>query len=474
MNGITFPVILTLLIFPTNSHPTKKQNPPKSLNLPYFLKTFANCTVTFIHFANFTNPYFPRIHRDLPISKSPNHLILTYSASEKMFLPPPVEYQSRLSNVKKSRHTTSCRVTLLLQPERAPAIHLFLNLVDLIVTNGIENSHIYVDDIYNLFTSEPVIAEEGDPHHIIWIIDRTTELYSLIKPAISYLLKRKNALLSVNIYLFDVESLEFEQINNYYFSIPLHLNVESEWSGNLPCLTDQIAPTECRDLLDLNEEHISRYNEWMWVPGSLPTSRYTSYERLEILREFYYSGFFDRMHDFSAVITLLRKISFEEFLGVLLLPNVTQHFSVTILINPRAAFDTAKNTLELDLWHPVIILSGSQSYNFLSCFGLQRDRWAVYVMPFDKLTWILIAVCVIVICILIEFSPDACLSLSLTNMINLAAASMEISVFIRRTPHWFATYLIWLWVGNAIILTNWYKTVFTSDVVMPYATYANW
>lgn len=253
--------------------------------------------------------------------------------------------------------------------------------------------------------------------------------------------------------------------------MPPHLEDVDKWS-DIPCFTEHITPAACPALLDSNDDRLSRYNKWLWSPDSVSLRNPSSYERLQFLQEIQADSLFKDMQDFVTVLAQVKKISLDEFIGILLLPNVSLYFA-TDWKKPHWKFGISKKSPNLDPDAPIIILLATQTYNFLSCYGLQRDSWALYVMPFDTLTWILIGVGIIVLGFLIEF-PASSWTNTCSTIINLGAAPIEISVFSGKAPHWFSTCLIWLWVGSAIILTNLYKTVFTSDVTLPYATYANW
>lgn len=79
-------------------------------------------------------------------------------------------------------------------------------------TQEVENSHISNEYLFNVFTSEAILAPRFYPHWIIWISDTDTGLFPLVKRAVSYLPESWRVLISLNFYFLKVKSGQLNKL----------------------------------------------------------------------------------------------------------------------------------------------------------------------------------------------------------------------------------------------------------------------
>ncbi|OXA54960.1 hypothetical protein Fcan01_10684 [Folsomia candida] len=119
-----------------------------------------------------------------------------------------------------------------------------------------------------------------------------------------------------------------------------------------------------------------------------------------------------------------------------------------------------------------VIFTGSQSYNFLSCYGIKKqDSYKVFTDPFDTYIWGLILVVVLTITMISAITNRNQLS-SINVCIVTVAVLLEISM--EKAIPSKIKYLFWLWILCSVILTSFYKVVFTTEVIIPNKRTPSW
>ncbi|OXA60879.1 hypothetical protein Fcan01_04862 [Folsomia candida] len=130
-----------------------------------------------------------------------------------------------------------------------------------------------------------------------------------------------------------------------------------------------------------------------------------------------------------------------------------------------------------------IVFIGSQSYSFLSCYGIRKENsYKIFTDPFDKYTWICIFIVILVfssISGLIIWRIRACDYNGLLHFdvsIVTVAVILEISLTsnIKKVVPVQIEYVFWLWIFCSMILTSFYKNTFTVEVILPYKRSPSW
>ncbi|OXA36950.1 hypothetical protein Fcan01_28312 [Folsomia candida] len=119
-----------------------------------------------------------------------------------------------------------------------------------------------------------------------------------------------------------------------------------------------------------------------------------------------------------------------------------------------------------------VILTGSKSYSFLSCY--KENSYTAFSDPFDKFVWLSIFIIVFTFTLIRAMNTWAGETLDVS--ILSVAVILEISVTsnINRIIPKGLKHIFWIWVFCGIILTAVYKTIFTTEVILPYRRTPPW
>ncbi|OXA39631.1 hypothetical protein Fcan01_25734 [Folsomia candida] len=166
--------------------------------------------------------------------------------------------------------------------------------------------------------------------------------------------------------------------------------------------------------------------------------------------------------------------SLEEFMAYAILQEGLYNVTLSVKIYKKENFFFyGKIRMRYSPKHHQIVLVGSQSYSFLSCYGIKRENsYSVFANPFDMFIWGCILIVVFIFTLISVLVTQDCL-VNLKMTIVTVAVVLEISINTRVVPSQIK-YYFWLWIFSAMILTAFYKTIFTTEVILPYKRTPLW
>ncbi|OXA49714.1 hypothetical protein Fcan01_15832 [Folsomia candida] len=253
-----------------------------------------------------------------------------------------------------------------------------------------------------------------------------------------------------------------------WFSNRFHSRMMTDPWMSISCAGfSNISSIPCPGVIARVLQNIYSYNKFYWVPLIKERLRY---ERNSNVTKFIQNYISLGNPGHAEWYELLRKVSIEDVLNVLLFSETG--FFTHLKLGPyefrslwifTPFYNERFEKLDFTRWT-------TSSYNFLSCHNVKRRQFAIYSFPFDSTTWILIGFSLPVIFLATKENSKTDL---LFDLIVLAGNLIEISNS-QRKQRPINLFLLWVWIFCAMVLTTWYKTLFTSDAIQPFETYADW
>lgn len=258
---------------------------------------------------------------------------------------------------------------------------------------------------------------------------------------------REVILVDVNNFMGEGSLLSMEYHNIY--AIPDGI-VHSEAWYSISCL-----PNDCLKYLAIKSKALSKLSKYFWTMANiqeisahagLSHHRYRKIAKLT------------KWNDFVAFL-ILQDVLTESVRNVSALHFIPHIQRVENMIHER----------------PTLILYGSKSYSFVSCYNVKTNFSVISALtdPFDGASWIFLASnFAAVVTILKALSNTQATS---DGVLHVIGVSLENSGISFRTIYGAKVhYLIGIYAITAVwmllvgtILTNWYKTWFTMDMIIP-------
>ncbi|OXA49388.1 hypothetical protein Fcan01_15501 [Folsomia candida] len=249
----------------------------------------------------------------------------------------------------------------------------------------------------------------------------------------------------------------------------------------IPCNHDSPSETftEIRSVADFCSLELSKYH-WTymeWIDITLDGYEFAP----EFLRM--HEKYFRREKNPAWFEVANASQSLQDFISYKILSDTFYNLSITRDINYRYRYKYfGKGRLRFNYGNHQIFWLGRHTCSFLSCYGIQQSTYAVFSTPLDKSTWICIscvAIALQLLCSLVKANPKRpfkWMILDLDVAILVCATLLEVSCIerIKRVIPSRLWPIMWLWILCSLVITAFYKEIFTSDVVHPFVRTPTW
>ncbi|OXA36927.1 hypothetical protein Fcan01_28311 [Folsomia candida] len=318
------------------------------------------------------------------------------------------------------------------------------------------------------------------PIHIIWLASPATNS-SQIQTIYGKLLSTELMSLGSHEYYFTQPGLngnvQFYHLNMYYRQeslkdFPISANFEP--FSEISCVSR--FKMECyQNIEDETDKMGMAFNKYSWAFVDWLTWAKIVHTFTQTFIEMQKKHFqFTRCPDWIQIAN--QSQSLDDFIAYTILSESLYNMSFPMKVYRNRKYIFYGNTRQYDSKIHQVVLVGTQSYSFLSCYGIQKENsYKAFIDPFDKYVWL----CIITI-VLIFTAIRGMITWSMHTLdvaIISIAVLLEISILsnINRVVEPQQLKLIfWIWIFCAVILTSLYKTIFTTEVILPYKRSPVW
>lgn len=258
-------------------------------------------------------------------------------------------------------------------------------------------------------------------------------------------------------------------INHYYFFPRADI---SHPSYSITCM--DVVFSNCMEKLDTVAEFVSKLNKYFWITDLLKIIPNSSF------REGSKNGHFHKtVENLAILFRSSTPVNFDDFFGLWILEEVFRDLNQSENLSPNFVLHRKKE-LYMNPLYTEIIIYDEVGFSFLSCHKVHRYLSPLNPLtsPFDNITWIF-ALCTCVSVILITGSRSSSRTLSgfvtmgicMENSILLVYQS---SLFGKKYGTFSAIIFGVFMIFFGTMLTNWYKTSFTKEIIIPAKYHAPW
>ncbi|OXA40972.1 hypothetical protein Fcan01_24244 [Folsomia candida] len=123
-----------------------------------------------------------------------------------------------------------------------------------------------------------------------------------------------------------------------------------------------------------------------------------------------------------------------------------------------------------------IILVGSKSYSFLSCYGIKKENsYQVFTDPFHTYVWLSIITIVLVFTLITTVPKHRSVDMDIVILTFSVLLEISLTERIKKGfPSKIIRHLFWVWIFSSIVLTSYYKDIFTTEVILPFKPSLTW
>ncbi|OXA36943.1 hypothetical protein Fcan01_28309 [Folsomia candida] len=323
----------------------------------------------------------------------------------------------------------------------------------------------------------PRLPGSAYPIHIIWLVPAETNsaqvqtiCEKILFPEIMYLGSRE--------YHFSQPGFNgtehFYHLNLYRPLTSRNFPVSAKFEFLLDINCSPKSKMECyQSIEDAAHKIAMTYNKFAWVYygwlilGKIETTFTQTF--MEMKKKYFH---LKQSPDWIQVAN--QSESLDDFVAYTVLSDSLFNMSVSRIVDRNRKYVFHAKTRQYNSNIHQVVLTGSRSYSFLSCYGIQKENsYKAFIDPFDKYVWL----CIITVVVIFS-SIRGMITCSLQNVdasILSVAVLLEISVpNINKVFPSQLNYVFWIWIFCAVLLTSLYKTIFTAEVILPYKRSPLW
>ncbi|OXA40832.1 hypothetical protein Fcan01_24232 [Folsomia candida] len=320
----------------------------------------------------------------------------------------------------------------------------------------------------------PFITQTSRPQFIILITERSSQasVKSWIDNHTSYSTMMFWSRELIFAYLWENRTGTTFSYHNKYYSKTVS-NTSEPWIS-VECHNLDVIRDTCFPKISTVSEQLSKLNKYYWRPFDRdePTFAYSKFHRLheELLKNGETKWFFENLASSTTI---------DEFLCIWILEDVLRHEMLPLAGGDQINAAFIVGSLNFNTFYSDIILLRTKSLKFLSCHqvGHHVSTFGPLFSPFDGETWL---------CILLSFTLTSLLiSLLLKSYSVLSGAFLPFGILVEssvlsginlsKVNATACHLLIGIWVVMiGTVLTNWYKTSFTMEMIVPEDVTAPW
>lgn len=338
---------------------------------------------------------------------------------------------------------------------RNPSLHCWVTFALLPETAGLFETH-------NAFVYMPPFIENNrKPHYFIIMtsVKHEVERYLVDDWILDNL--RLVEIILVDVTKHDNSSLSFEYHNVYHIKSPAFGMWHSQEWYHIGCES-----ADCFDRLALISKNVSWLNKYFWTMSDiiLPSGLVGQVQAKKIRES---RHVYKRIADVN---------SFHGFLYFLILQDTRINtFASVIRLH---SLDPMKrvNLNMLRRSGDTFVIYDVHTYSFVSCHGIRRNSavFGALSSPLDTTSWAWVGICFLTLVLILtsmlkrHVSDAVFLAIGIT-LENSASLSVYEDIFRRRGYSTFGIYtLVAIWtIFIGTIMTNWYKTWFTMEMIVP-------
>ncbi|OXA54629.1 putative RNA-directed DNA polymerase from transposon BS, partial [Folsomia candida] len=229
-------------------------------------------------------------------------------------------------------------------------------------------------------------------------------------------------------------------------------------------------------------KNVSKFNKYYW-------STYSSFAGANLLnvRQLFDHKDVGRIkHSTLEYRRLANLTSFHGFLSFWLLQDVIDHNFTNYM---PLHFITPIRRLGVEAHRGLhFIMYDVRTYSFVSCYqtSLNSDMLNTLTSPFDRVSWALLVTCFSTVVLILTAVLSNCGEISSDRIFLVVGLTLESSVLVSRTIYearflrnrhesvgLYTIIAVWiLLVGT--VLTNWYKSCFTIEMIVPRTYHSPW
>ncbi|OXA47186.1 hypothetical protein Fcan01_18007 [Folsomia candida] len=294
--------------------------------------------------------------------------------------------------------------------------------------------------------------------------------YVKSEPVLSRLNLREVIIVDVIHFLSNDSKLRLNYHNIYYIMAPTVGMEHSEPWYQMECLSN-----DCHKQLTATGKNLSKLNKYFWAA-------YSNFggPKFSNVRELFGPINVGRIqHSPNGYRRLANLTTFHGFLSFWILQDLIEN---NFTDHKPLYFIAPINRIGL-VSHRVLnyVIYGVQSYSFVSCYEVSSnsDILNTLTSPLDGISWILLGTCFITVALLLTavlsnystISSDRVILMVGLTLENAVLVSRNIyrAVFLKKRHESLGIYIIiavWM-ILIGTILTNWYKSCFTIEMIIP-------
>lgn len=394
----------------------------------------------------------------------------------------------RTSFIRRRNPSKFCWAFIILQPET-------LSYIDYILRDDDKAIDTSLEFLRRLMYGAQFPPEYSSPQYFIWVTKEGPEFQRTFQKTSSYSVGGigPREILVVNTPTSGDENNGFTlNYHNPYYADRTRAYLPMPWV-EVPCGAE-ILPRHCFHQIEKVAETVSELNKHFWDLeswlGPQKTNHVMYYHHTDIFTQVY-DQFFSTVKPVNLYQVAKITQEFDEFLGFLLLQDVLPFQNVSTKEPIRFYYDnyvlSTKQALQFQREEHNIILSEVKSYSFLSCHGVNLHKTLFLgVSPFDKYTWSCIFISGLIIFIIIlcltttHHNPSVSSSWGLFSLIaiileNSIMSSIESKLNLTSNKFYYGLKIVLgSWIVMMAILSNWYKSSFTTEMIAPFQSTAPW
>ncbi|OXA43191.1 hypothetical protein Fcan01_22042 [Folsomia candida] len=233
-------------------------------------------------------------------------------------------------------------------------------------------------------------------------------------------------------------------------------------------------PADCFDQLAQHGKHVSQLNKYFWTTMGMLAQN--------VLRDL-----FDQINMQSLRRSrnnyqrLANSTSFHGFFSFLILQDTL--ISGFVNLTPYHKFEPMQMMTFWRMGGYEFVMNDVQTFSFVSCYGVKRNSATLTALssPFDLTSWTCTGICFIMVVLILtsflrKYISDTVFLIVGISLENSASLSVYETSFRQKGYSVFRVYtLVALWnILIGTILTNWYKTWFTMEMIVPVAYKSPW
>ncbi|OXA54460.1 hypothetical protein Fcan01_10994 [Folsomia candida] len=463
-------VFLLLLTFtPHLISTTQVLSIHSEIGLIHILEIFSNCTTVLdngrksvgIILPNLSTIQNPAVLVDSEISQS------GYNSSQ---------HTIRISMTRRTNVKGHCWSFITLFPE---------NYLELINKRVADFSYALSDLLRKSYHIDRVLYK---PQYIVWLTLNRSELQNSITNlglnSISQYGSHNLVFISAKMTPYGNVAIEMAKFQleihcyNRYFPAPLG-------NSSLPWVTISCRInfhlSSCFNQLSTFTRDVSHLNKFFWtVEAWRNTTKSGLGMDLDVIK-YVKDKFFSRNRKSNNDLEIARLTTFDAFIGFWIFSDVLQTSEFKLVQNLGTLHYLPVNQefrLAAHNFHSVIPIR-LKSWSFLSCHGVghHTSAFAQLFTPFQKIAWVFVAFSIFVILTFLNVPKfDSCVTFLVVGIILENSVLLSYDEMLPRNwrKHSFRVCSGFFSLIFGTLLTNWYKTSFTKEMIIPTEQTAPW